>query len=270
MSNLPDFVYNGSEPFIFVSYAHQDRDIVAPLVRGLQRQGFRVWFDVGIEHGSLWAEALAQKLTSCHCILFFLSPDSAVSHHCRNEISFATSHGKRILTVYLRECTLSSGLEFQLGCIQALRRSDFHNDTLLLEALCREPLLKPCLDSDDAAAEKELAEFDPFIIALGNVIQACESRQCIVNPQRLQEFQEAYRILETIAEENGALLTYKLHEPFKSMGSISLQGADLVFENPEALAKAISLASNMEVYPLTDGTIRMGFAFHGLTQPIPD
>ena len=52
-------VYEGSEPYIFVSYAHKDAAMVMPLITGLQDRGFRVWFDAGIEAGTEWPEYIA-------------------------------------------------------------------------------------------------------------------------------------------------------------------------------------------------------------------
>ncbi|MEO2172810.1 MAG: hypothetical protein ABGY96_01790 [bacterium] len=35
--------YNGDEPYIFVSYAHEDDTIVFPEIRWLQEHGFNIW-----------------------------------------------------------------------------------------------------------------------------------------------------------------------------------------------------------------------------------
>ena len=41
--------YSGSEPYIFVSYSHMDKDRVFGIIRLLQGRGYRVWFDEGID-----------------------------------------------------------------------------------------------------------------------------------------------------------------------------------------------------------------------------
>ena len=43
MEEHPINVYEGGEPFAFISYAHADSDRVLPLIRGLQQQGMRIW-----------------------------------------------------------------------------------------------------------------------------------------------------------------------------------------------------------------------------------
>lgn len=36
--------YDGDQPALYVSYAREDWDVVAPEVEALQRLGLRVWF----------------------------------------------------------------------------------------------------------------------------------------------------------------------------------------------------------------------------------
>ena len=48
--------YNGTENYVFVSYAHKDSDTVLPYIEAMKQNGFRVWYDRGIEAGTEWAE----------------------------------------------------------------------------------------------------------------------------------------------------------------------------------------------------------------------
>ncbi len=47
--------YKGDEPYIFVSYAHADDEIVYPEIQWLHDQGFNIWYDDGIDPGSTWS-----------------------------------------------------------------------------------------------------------------------------------------------------------------------------------------------------------------------
>lgn len=58
------------------------------------------------------------------------------------------------------------------------------------------------------------------------------------------------------------------NEPFTETGSFDIVGDQIVIENMETFINIGKLASNMEVYPRTDGKLRMSFTFHGLTTPI--
>ena len=44
--------YKGDRPFLFISYAHKDSERVLPIIRRLMAQGYRVWYDAGIDPGT--------------------------------------------------------------------------------------------------------------------------------------------------------------------------------------------------------------------------
>lgn len=39
--------YQGDEPYIFVSYAHDDADLVIPELNRLREAGFNIWYGEG-------------------------------------------------------------------------------------------------------------------------------------------------------------------------------------------------------------------------------
>ena len=43
--------YEGTLPYLFVSYAHKNDAAVLEIISTLQSRGFRVWYDEGIEAG---------------------------------------------------------------------------------------------------------------------------------------------------------------------------------------------------------------------------
>lgn len=137
-------VYEGDEKYIFVSYAHKDSERVLPALAMLQKAGFRVWFDTGIEAGYEWAEYIANHLDKSSCFLAFLSEASNASANCRREIHRALKVEKDMLVVYLEDCSLSPGLEMQLDILQAIRRSGFGSEELFHSAIKSAKLLQPC------------------------------------------------------------------------------------------------------------------------------
>ena len=50
--------YEGNEKYIFVSYSHSNSDKVAPILEKLNDEGFRIWYDEGIEWGTEWPESI--------------------------------------------------------------------------------------------------------------------------------------------------------------------------------------------------------------------
>ena len=140
-------VYEGNQPFIFISYAHKDAPQVIPLIRGLQDRGFRVWYDAGIEAGTEWPEYIAEHLENCSCVIAFISAAALASHNCRREINFAIELGKDPLVVHLEDVHMSAGMRMQLGTLQALFRQRHSSDQSFLDALAQAKLLAPCLNS---------------------------------------------------------------------------------------------------------------------------
>ena len=136
--------YEGSEPYIFVSYAHGDSQQVLPIISALQDRGFRIWYDAGIELGTEWPEYIAQHLNDCSCFVAFMSRHAAESHNCRREINFAIKLRKEPLVIYLDEAELSLGMQMQLDSLQALYRTRHNDDNSFLTELCRSRLLSPC------------------------------------------------------------------------------------------------------------------------------
>ena len=116
--------------------------------------------------------------------------------------------------------------------------------------------------------EETQNELDELIDLIGQWILEDEQQPSALQPIRLQMMNFSYRILKHIAEENGMPVSYELHKPFQSMGSICLEGEDLVFLQCKQLSRAISCADNVDVFPLTNGRIRFVLSFHGLTKKV--
>lgn len=109
---------------------------------------------------------------------------------------------------------------------------------------------------------------DNVVVTVGEAVMVDESKPAVLNPIKIQQMQFAYGVLKYLTKGTGAKLTYALNEPFKSMGSISVEGKNLTFTNAEWFARAAEFASNTEVYPLTNGSVKMTLTFHGLVRPI--
>lgn len=145
-------VYQGSEPYIFISYAHKDSPVILPIVDVLQRRGFRVWYDAGIEAGTEWPEYIADRLVQSGCVIAFISTNALNSPNCRREINFAISKGKELLAVYLEDVTLSYGTQMQLDTLQALLRWRHISEDSFLDALCDCRMLQRCRTSGGQVA----------------------------------------------------------------------------------------------------------------------
>ena len=116
-------------------------------------------------------------------------------------------------------------------------------------------------------AELEQA-MDEVVNGIKDDIIKDELRTTILNPLKMEQFKFAYAALQYMMKGKNAQISYKMYEPFKTMGSITVEGAILEFDKPEWFARIAEFASNTEIYPLTKNIVRMTFTFHGLTTPI--
>ena len=73
------------ETFVFVSYAHPDRDRVALLIDRLAGRGINVWWDGYITPGSPWHNAIQGHLDRAVCTLVVWTEHSVVSDFVRSE-----------------------------------------------------------------------------------------------------------------------------------------------------------------------------------------
>ena len=95
--------YEGSRPFLFISYAHRQSDAVLATIRILHEQGWRLWYDEGIPAGSDWPTNIARHMQDCERVVFFLSARALESHNCYSEMKSASRLGKPILIVRLED-----------------------------------------------------------------------------------------------------------------------------------------------------------------------
>ncbi len=120
IGRMPYPAYTGSEPYIFVSYSHQNSDEVFSEIIRLNEMGYHVWYDEGISIGNEWTDEIARALMDCSVFLVFFTPESAVSNNVRDEINLAIDENKQAFAVYLQESRLQAGIRLRFGSKQAI------------------------------------------------------------------------------------------------------------------------------------------------------
>lgn len=143
--NTRPVAYEGDEAYVFVSYAHADAPQVFPILRRLQSEGFRIWFDDGIDPGSEWPESIAAHLDASAACLAFISSRSLGSKNCRREINYALSKDKPFLYVMLQKVQMTPGMDMQLSSYQSIlyyRYPDPEQD--VADRLAKVDILQTC------------------------------------------------------------------------------------------------------------------------------
>ncbi len=97
--------YEGDEPYIFVSYSHADSKLVGMVLKRIEKEKFRFWYDDTMEIGEDFRHELQTKIENCSAFLLFVSPTSMQSKYCGMEIITAFKNNKKIYPVYLDDNT---------------------------------------------------------------------------------------------------------------------------------------------------------------------
>jgi tetratricopeptide (TPR) repeat protein len=121
-TRIPFEAYRGTDPYIFVSYAHKDSDQVFPIIAEFHQAGFPVWYDEGIDPGNEWPEEIAKALLNCSLFIVFISASAAESRNVVREINYALSKNKPFIHIWLEDATLNPGLEMQISSNQGIMR----------------------------------------------------------------------------------------------------------------------------------------------------
>jgi hypothetical protein len=77
---------------VFVSYAHEDRERVEPLVRFLAPR-FNVWWDRQIELGKFWRQTLMHQLDSAGCVIVVWTTQSVAHEFIWSEVERVKDRG---------------------------------------------------------------------------------------------------------------------------------------------------------------------------------
>lgn len=155
-------VYEGTEPYIFVSYAHLDADRVLPTIRKLQDLGYRIWCDTGLELGTEYPAVIAKHLIESAVLLAFFSPHYMDSEWCKQEISFAIDKGITPMVVYLEETEVELGLQLRLCRVHYLHRNRHETEESFLQELTKNSQLKAC--AEEKATPAPVVEEAPKVV----------------------------------------------------------------------------------------------------------
>ena len=125
------------------------------------------------------------------------------------------------------------------------------------------------MDNKTFSSREEMERaLDELLGTLKDNIEADDKKTTVLDGLKLKQIQFAYSVLQYITRGTDTKVSCKLNEPFKTMGSISVEGPILEFDCPEWFSRVAEFASNTEVYPLAKNKVRLIFTFHGLTKPI--
>ena len=173
--------YEGKEPYVFISYSHNDKERVYPLIQQLQDRGVRVWYDEGIELGSHWDYVIPRRIHASAYVVCFITESFLESENCLDEMFFARDEKKGPLIIYMDQVKLPMELRFRYGRFHAWSRDRFTDEASFIEELYTSEVLRPCLGT----AEKKEPDIQPEALYNQGV--------CHENKQEYAQALECYR-----------------------------------------------------------------------------
>jgi formylglycine-generating enzyme required for sulfatase activity len=126
-AKIPFEAYKGTDPYIFISYAHKDSDKVFPIISEFHKAGFHVWYDEGIDPGNEWTEDIAKAVQKCSLFIVFISTSAVESFNVRREINYALTQDRSFIHISLEDASAIltqkyPGLDMQISSTQGIMR----------------------------------------------------------------------------------------------------------------------------------------------------
>ncbi len=109
---------------------------------------------------------------------------------------------------------------------------------------------------------------DALIMEIARMLELADSGTTVVNVEQAKKVKVMYEIMRNIVKGVGVKVTYVVNEPSPDMGCVKIDGKKVVITNPAMFSAVANYASNFEIYPMLDGSVHMGFTFHGLTKDV--
>ena len=144
---------NAKGAYIFMSYAHANDEQAEKIVQALQKDGYRLWFDTGLELGSEYNQVIAEHIEECEAFICLLTKEYYESFYCKMELNYAYEEcQKKVIPIYMgnaREIKngLPAGMKMWLTGINSMATGEkpdmerlmaFVRRTISLD-VCKEP-----------------------------------------------------------------------------------------------------------------------------------
>lgn len=138
--------YEGSEPFLFFSYCHEDTALAQSVLQRMAAEGCRIWYDDGIHPGDDWPEVVADHLNRSAGFIAWITPAAAASHNCRNELTLAVELRKPVVSVITEDFPLSLGTRLQLASTHRIGKFEFDGEEAFFSKLFTAQCITACME----------------------------------------------------------------------------------------------------------------------------
>lgn len=148
--------YEGKRPYAFISYCHEDTQLVAAILNRLYDQGLEMWHDGGIEGGEEWDKVVAEKLRKSGVVIAFYTGRYMTHPNCVNEAINALNHNIPLLPLFLEpDIVLDSALDMRSARKNAIRYFDYRDKELFAKKVARQTILRECVNPERTPEKTE-------------------------------------------------------------------------------------------------------------------
>ena len=105
-------------------------------------------------------------------------------------------------------------------------------------------------------------EDNELMYSIASEIAEVESNKVKPCQERIVEIEKDYQAIKTIMSGNDVDITIGLHEPFNSMGFITIEGLGININNTSVFADIIRNADVAEIYSKTNGNVVIDLTYH--------
>lgn len=150
-------------PFVFISYAHDNKTEVAEITRYLRAHEINIWWDDDILPGDPWREQIQASLENCQAVLTLWTEQSVESKSVIEEAEAGKRRGK-----LLHAKLDSTPLPYGFGEVQYADLTDWDRQSDGPERLRLIEALRQKLDPDAPKVRQQLNAASPVEFALRN------------------------------------------------------------------------------------------------------
>lgn len=86
----------------------------------MQKDGYNVWYDEGIDPGTEWDRFIADRIEGCSHFIAMISSNFLASDNCLDELALSRELKIQRLLVYLEDVPLPTELKMRHGRLQAI------------------------------------------------------------------------------------------------------------------------------------------------------
>lgn len=133
---IPQYPYEGNEPYLYISYSHSDYKIIRSLSTLMVNSGFRIWSDDGIPVGD-WDQTVKNHIEKCSVFICFISKNYLESFNTSHELFTASDNRKEIIPVYLEKVDIPERYTISLSRFQFVDAYDCSSSQELFDMILK-------------------------------------------------------------------------------------------------------------------------------------